>query len=224
MADGASPRPTCSTRSRRPTPWWPRPCCGSSRRWRPRPARRGRPPAQAAKFPRVTIRATVLRSVFDNKGAVVMHLDAGRTILPTRRSPADVAWWEIEVAGTVAYVRDADLAEPGLRPAVRRGDSEGEGQGQGRRRATAGASFAGAGQYPRAERPGDHGQEGRRRASAGPGRRVSRRPAPEALDLAIFLIGISPIRAIPGARRQSWSAQALMGARRSLAPDHSVLL
>jgi hypothetical protein len=70
-------------------------------------------PATSPKVTLVTIRATAIRATPDPKGAIVMHLAAGHTLTPSHHASADVAWWEIDVAGTLAYVYGADLAPPG---------------------------------------------------------------------------------------------------------------
>jgi hypothetical protein len=60
----------------------------------------------------ITTRATVARSAPSAKASVVMNLPAGRTVILSGHSASDLSWWEIDVAGTPAYVPGADLAEP----------------------------------------------------------------------------------------------------------------
>ncbi|HEX3364829.1 SH3 domain-containing protein [Phenylobacterium sp.] len=74
----------------------------------------------------ITTRGTVARSAPNAKASVVMNLPAGRTVTLSGHSAQDLSWWEIDVAGTPAYVRGADLAEPGAAappeaPAKRKG-------------------------------------------------------------------------------------------------------
>ncbi len=92
------------------------------------------PPPPPPKTTLVTLRATALRAVPDPKGAVVMRLAAAHTITPTRRAAADTSWWEVELAGAVAYVLDADLAPPNsplVLAAAQAAASKGKGRGKG---------------------------------------------------------------------------------------------
>jgi hypothetical protein len=89
-------------------------------------------PPTTPKTTLVTIRATAIRATPDPKGAIVMHLAAGHTLTPSRHASADVAWWEIDVAGTLAYVYGADLATPGsVQVAAATAAPRGKGKGRG---------------------------------------------------------------------------------------------
>jgi hypothetical protein len=88
------------------------------------------PPPSPPKITRVAIRNTTLRAAPDPKSKLVMNLAAGHSLTPTRRAAADVSWWEVDVAGTPAYVLDADLAEPGSVP-VATVTPKGKGRGKG---------------------------------------------------------------------------------------------
>jgi len=89
------------------------------------------PPA-TPKVTLVTLRPTAIRATPDPRGAVVMRLAAGRTLTPSRHASADVAWWEIDVAGSLAYVYGADLAPPGsVQVAAATAAPKGRGKGRG---------------------------------------------------------------------------------------------
>ncbi|HEY3951591.1 hypothetical protein [Phenylobacterium sp.] len=88
-------------------------------------------PPPAPKVTLVTIRATALHATPDPKAPVVMHLAAGHTITPSRKASADTSWWEIDVAGTMAYVPDADLAPPGS-PLLVAAATKAKGKGKGK--------------------------------------------------------------------------------------------
>jgi len=64
----------------------------------------------------VTLRSTQVRSAPSATGGVVMTFSPGREVRPKSRSAADGSWWEIDVGGTPAYVRGADLGEPNAAP------------------------------------------------------------------------------------------------------------
>lgn len=90
-------------------------------------------PPSTPKVTLVTLRATAIRATPDPKGAVVMRLAAGHTLTPSRHASADVAWWEIDVAGTLAYVYGPDLAPPGsVQVAAATAAPAGKGKGRGK--------------------------------------------------------------------------------------------
>jgi hypothetical protein len=66
----------------------------------------------------ITTHATVARAAPNAKASVVMNLPAGRTVTLSGHSAQDLSWWEIDIAGTPAYVPGADLAEPGAASAA----------------------------------------------------------------------------------------------------------
>ncbi|HZZ69422.1 MAG TPA: hypothetical protein VFE18_14710 [Phenylobacterium sp.] len=88
-------------------------------------------PPPPPKVTYVAIRATQLRSAPDPKAKLVMNLAVGHSLIPTRRSPADISWWEVDLGGTPAYVPSADFAEPGSvpPPAPAKGARKGKGKG-----------------------------------------------------------------------------------------------
>jgi hypothetical protein len=89
-------------------------------------------PPTTPKVTLVTIRATAIRATPDPRGAVVMRLAAGHTLTPSHHASADVAWWEIDVAGSLAYVYGADLAAPGsVQVAAATAAPRGKGRGKG---------------------------------------------------------------------------------------------
>lgn len=88
------------------------------------------PPPPKPSF--ITTRATVARSAPNAKASVVMNLPAGRTVILSGHSAQDLSWWEIDVAGTPAYVPGADLAEPGAAAAAPAPDAPGKRKGKGK--------------------------------------------------------------------------------------------
>jgi hypothetical protein len=77
----------------------------------------GPPPArEPPKVTLIALRNTTLRATPDPKAKLVMTLAVGHKLTPTRRAAADVSWWEVDVAGTVAYIRADDLADPSSVP------------------------------------------------------------------------------------------------------------
>jgi hypothetical protein len=91
-------------------------------------------PPPPPKVTYVAIRATQLRAEPDPKARIVMNLAVGHSLIPTRRSPADTSWWEVDLGGTPAYVPSADLAEPGSipppQPAPVKAGRKGKGKGK----------------------------------------------------------------------------------------------
>lgn len=66
----------------------------------------------------VTTRPTIARSAPSAKASVVMNLPAGRTVVSSGHSAQDLSWWQIDLAGTPAFVPGSDLADPGAAPVV----------------------------------------------------------------------------------------------------------